>query len=158
MKEIQLTQEKVALVDDDDYKWLSGWKWYAQCSRGERWYVVRNLNPGRILMHRLILNPPLGYECDHIDGNGFNNQRGNLRVCTTAQNQYNQIPQNGVSSKYKGVSRHKPARKWRVKIRLNGKQIHLGVFHSEIDAAKAYNQAAIKYFGDFARLNVIKES
>ena len=77
----------------------------------------------------------------------------NLRLCTHTQNQHNKDPITNVSSKYKGVSWHKSKNKWRAVVYLKKRQIYLGRFDSEIDAAIAYNNAAIKYFGDFARLN-----
>lgn len=120
-------------------------------------------------MHRMILNPPQNLFVDHKDRNGLNNQRDNLRICTASQNQKNKIA-TGVS-KYLGVSIHKNKHKiylkkkklyliyineyWIAHINVNGKSIHLGLFKDEIEAAKAYNKAAKKYHGDFARLNII---
>lgn len=152
VKEIQLTQGKVALVDDADFEWLSQWNWCALRQRGNnRWYAVRGRNP-LIYMHRLILNPPEGYESDHIDGGGLNNRRSNLRICTCSQNHMNRHRAWG-SSIYKGVYYYKRYMKWGARIQINRKQLHLGYFNSEIEAAKAYNKAAIKYYGEFARIN-----
>lgn len=153
MRIIPLTQGKVAIVDDSDFDWLNQWKWcaFSNYSGGKR-YAIRSASP-KLLIHRLILSPPKGYESDHIDGDGLNNQRVNLRVCTTSQNQQNRINQKGISQ-FKGVSWHKLTGKWQVRICLNGKFLHIGLFNSEIDAAKAYDSAALKYFGEFARLNL----
>lgn len=151
MKEIPLTQNKATLVDDEDYEWLNQWDWYAQLNHGN-WYVGRSLNPGTLFMHRVLLGIPRGYECDHIDGDGLNNQRFNLRICTTRQNSYNQISLRGAS-RFKGVSLHKRMGKWRAYITFNGKRIHLGLFNSEIVAALSYDKAALNYFGEYARLN-----
>lgn len=106
-------------------------------------------------MHRLILGLQLGdkRECDHRDGNGLNNQRSNLRVCTRAQNNRSGRKLRGGTSKYKGVCWHRHRHKWMSYIRLNGKQTFLGYFNLEADAARTYDVAALKYFGEFALTN-----
>lgn len=156
MKAIPLTQGKVALVDDEDFDWLNKWKWCATKDRNT-WYAVRaqwkNGKYIRIIMHRLILRAPCGTETDHKDRNGLNNQRDNLRLATTVQNQQNKIKQRGLSSQYKGVSWRKDIAKWRVQIFIKGKRLYLGHFHSEKQAANAYDRAARKHFRKYARLN-----
>jgi len=153
MMRIPLTQGKFALVDDSDYEWLNQWKWCACRQHGSnRWYAMRGARP-QILMHQLILNPPKGMESDHINHDGLDNQRSNLRVCTHSQNQHNRSLQQGGASQFKGVYWYKQYKKWQVQLGINGNRIFLGYFKKEIDAAKAYNKAAIKYFGEFARLN-----
>lgn len=152
MKAILLTQGKVAIVDDEDFDWLSQWKWCAANFNGY-WYAVRG-HGSLMFMHRVILNPPEGYQCDHINGDGLDNRRANLRVCDCSQNAQNQISQTGTS-RFKGVSWHKPRGLWQVHIKANDKSINLGYFTSEVEAAKTYNKAAIKYFGEFAYLNNI---
>jgi hypothetical protein len=105
----------------------------------------------------VILGKRLGYKLmtDHKDRNKLNNQRSNLREANNSQNQANSKKKQGCTSRYKGVSWSINQRKWKASIKLNGKLIHLGVFKDEILAAKAYNKAALLYFGDFANLNEV---
>jgi hypothetical protein len=150
----------VTLVDDHDYGYLNQWKWHAVTNeRGKIYYATRtarkrdNRNLKRIRMHREILNPPDNTQVDHIDENGLNNQRYNLRVCTNQQNQMNRGPVPNTISKYKGVTWYRPTEKWKAQIKIDSKNYHLGYFHSETDAAMAYDKRAIEVFGNFAYLN-----
>lgn len=160
-KQIELTQGKVALVDDADFERLNQFNWHARkSSTTDTFYAIRNVSVGpykqrTVLMHREILSVPTGMFPDHIDGNGLNNQRVNLRVCTHKQNSYNQAGKRGGSSRYKGVSWNKGGRKgkWQTEIKIGDQRIYLGKFDSEIEAAKAYDAAARKHFGEFARCN-----
>lgn len=153
MKEIKLTQGKVALVDDADFEHLNQWKWYAQKDR-YTYYAVRRDGKKRMKMHRVVLG--LKYEDkllpDHIDRNGLNNQRDNLRIATRSQNCANRASVKNAVSKYKGVSPMK--KRWQVHIVKNGVQKYIGLFKSEIDAANAYNKVATELHGQFAHLNI----
>ncbi len=153
MKKITLTQGKFALVDDSDFEWLNQWKWYCQKDKN-RFYVRRSVGKKCILMHRLIMGSPK--EVDHRNGNGLDNQRKNLRACLNVENHFNKSKHKIGQSKFKGVG--KPNKKYRARIRFKGKFIHLGYFNLEKEAAKAYDIAAIKYFGDFAHLNFPKDT
>jgi hypothetical protein len=157
VKEIQLTRGKVAIVDDEDYKWLSKHKWYA-VKRGNMFYAVRKssrVDGGQknILMHREIMGlKPGDPDVDHRDGDGLNNQRMNLRKASKSQNAMNMKTRYGMS-KFKGVSWNKRDKKWQVRIGIDGKQKHLGNYDCEEDAARAYDEKAIELFGEYARLN-----
>lgn len=156
VKEIRLTQGKVAIVDDADYGWLSQWKWYAN-QNNNHWYVGRHYSfdgkHGSIHMHRVIMSPPLGLQVDHINNDGLDNRRDNLRICTHAQNIHNQSKQLNTTSSFKGVCWHKRTKKWRAYICVAAERKHLGRFTSEIQAALAYDAAAREHFGEFANLN-----
>ena len=160
MKEIKLTRGKVALVDDEDFEWLNQRKWHAQKS-GNAWYAARCDCSGKrkryVYMHRLILRPPIGKECDHSNGSGLDNRRANLRVVTRSQNMMNSRKGRGCSSKFKGVYWNRQAGKWHTQINVCGRKHYLGRFVGEKEAACAYNRAARQYFGAFARLNEITE-
>ena len=160
MKEIPLTQGKVALVDDEDYERITALKWTAnlQKRRGDAWYAARNdrrrgINR-TILMHRVILDAPPGMQVDHVNGDGLDNRRSNLRLCSASENSHNARKRRGVtSSQFKGVTWRKDSQKWRARIRSNHRLILIGQFDTEEAAALAWNEAAIKYHGAFARLN-----
>ena len=151
MKEIQLSQKQLALVDDEDYLTLIAFKWCVQRTRHHT-YVVTGTAKTRKVMHRVIMNPPDGMFVDHVDGNGLNNQKSNLRLATRNQNGYNQKPHKGTS-KYKGVSWVERDQVWVSKIRVNGKRIHVGSFKTEEDAAIAYDTKAVELHGEFANTN-----
>jgi hypothetical protein len=161
MKEIPLTQGMVALVDDEDFERLSQYKWYAWKS-GNAFYATRNITlrkgvQGQMKMHREILNlTDRKIYCDHINHNGLDNQKHNLRACTSSENQMNTISKTGVSQ-YKGVCWYKQGETWAAQIMIHRKRIHLGCYDSEEDAAKAYDEAAKLYFGEFACLNFNKK-
>lgn len=172
MKLIPLTQGKFAQVDDEDFEWLSKYTWHAQLST-KVWYARTPIKTGRnkyciTPMHRLIMGCTKGDGkiVDHKDHNGLNCQKNNLRFATKAENNVNR--RSIGASKYLGVILLKPKRVlssgvmkiydrivWGASIKLKGKRIYLGRFKKEEDAALAYNQAAFKYYGEFANLNII---
>jgi len=159
-KHIGLTQGKFAIVDDADYEWLSQHKWYA--AQGSSTYYARRMLYGKaeqkeIRMHRAILKPPPGMESDHINGDGLDNRRCNLRTVTRSQNSMNRRNQMNCSSRHKGVSWDSRDCKWRVQIKIDGRGQRLGYFDDEQEAARIYNQAAKRLFGEFARLNILEE-
>lgn len=160
MKEIPLTQGKVVLVDDEDYDFLNQWKWHALKSR-DTFYAARGVYSKhgiiQIRMHRLLLNAPADMEVDHRDGNGLNNTRRNIRLCTAQANRCNERKRANKTSQYKGVSWHKKDRRWHARIQLNGILKYLGGFHTQEEAALIYNMAAATLFGEFARLNWLRE-
>lgn len=161
MKEIQLTQGKVALVDDSDFDYLNQWKWWAVKS-GNTFYAKRgqyvNGKMSTISMHRVILElADSEILADHIDKNGLNNQRNNLRRATKYQNNVNRRPKKNGASKFLGVNWLPSRQRWKAEIRKNGVLIHLGRHKQEKDAALAYNKAAIEIHGEFASLNDISE-
>ncbi len=160
MKEIPLTQGCVAIVDDCDYEELMQYKWRVLSTHSRRFYAVRDTTVigcrhRKIYMHRQILGAGSGQQGDHANHDTLDNQRGNLRICTNAQNQMNARKRSGCSSQYKGVYWDKAARKWKAQIQRNGKREALGRFDDEHRAAQAYNDAAAETFGEIAWLNEI---
>ena len=155
-KEIPLTQGKVAIVDDKDYPIINSFKWSAAVrysAKSERCYAVRSVGKKVILMHRLILGITSELQCDHINGDGLDNRRSNLRIATNTQNQMNRQKQPRCTSQFKGVCWDKSRKKWVALIMVNQKHIHLGRYNEEIDAAKAYDAAAKMLFRKYANLN-----
>ena len=105
-------------------------------------------------MHRLILNAEDGMHVDHINGDGLDNRRENLRLVTPQQNQANSRKRSKMTSRFKGVCWHAAARKWRATLAINHRSLHLGLFDDEILAAQAYDEKAREMFGEFAHLNL----
>lgn len=158
MKAIPLTRGKEAIVDDKDYAFLMQWKWFAH-SEG---YASRNakkadgVSGNTIYMHRVIAERAgfmMTERIDHKDGNGFNNRRTNLRTASNQKNLANRGPNKNNKSGFKGVSRDRG--KWAAQIKVSGRHLHLGYFDSKNEAAKAYNAAAMKHFGEFAYQNPV---
>lgn len=159
MKRISLSQGKFALVDDEDFEFLSQWKW--SFHKGYAVRTVSRIKNGKLVskhayMHREVNETPDGFITDHINGNKLDNRRANLRSCTSSQNAGNRKVGFGVS-KYKGVSWDNKNKKWKSTVKFLGKSIHLGFFLYEGEAAEAYNKAAVKYFGEFANLNLVRK-
>jgi len=156
--EIRLTQNKVAIIDNEDYLLISKYKWQAQFQRGI-WYAIatysKNNRSTTIRMHRLIMNIESGVQIDHRDGDGLNNCRNNLRICTISQNRANSEKRTPASSKYKGVRFDKKSKKWMVRISCNNIRKYLGSYKTEDEAAMIYNEQAKLLFGEFAKLNQV---
>lgn len=162
MKYIELTQNKKAIVDDDDFEYLNQWKWHIKNNgRKKVYYAVRGVwdnsrkNNRFIRMHREIMKASTNLQIDHINGNGLDNRKCNLRLCDNAQNHWNIKRSKNNTSGVRGIDWMKRKRKWRARIHYYGKEIHLGLFITPQEAARAYNQAALKYHGEFAYLNQI---
>lgn len=160
MKIILLTQDKSTIIDDIDYELVSRYKWYwVKKNRSKYGYAQRTIRTKtgklHIDLHRFLIDAKKGQIVDHINGISLDNRRENLRFVTPKQNAQNSMRPVTNKSGYKGVSWHKGARKWRVTIKPNQKQINLGFYTDLKEAAKAYNKGARKYFGEFARLNTV---
>lgn len=171
MKRIKLTQGKFALVDDADYEWLNQFKWSAH-KKNSTYYACRGYggrkNRKHITMHQMIMKTPFGKITNHLDRNGLNNQRNNLRISTEQQGRIStKSPNRKSTSKYLGVSRFYMQKKYKLK---NGKVVtykryqywlaklkrnYLGIYKDEEDAAMAYNKEAKKQYGKLAVLNKI---
>jgi hypothetical protein len=159
MKTIPLTQGKFAIVDDEDYEELSKHKWFANRDhKYDRWYATRSVwdkNTHKCKssqMHRVIMKTPVGMHTDHINHDGLDNRKCNLRICSNSQNQCNRLDVRGTS-KYKGVHWSTGNRRWIAQIVNNGKKEYIGGFLNEIFAANAYDQKAKEVFGEYACLN-----
>lgn len=163
MKRIPLTNSPLfVLVDDEDYDRLMQYEWFLTTQGyAARWeYFGWNDDKGyydsrRFFMHREINDTPPGFETDHKDYNRLNNQRENIRTATKAQNSINRPHKATPLCPFKGVSWFPRDKKWRARITIGKKEIHLGYHDDPADGAKAYNHAAIEHFGEFAWLNII---
>jgi hypothetical protein len=150
---------KYAIVDPEDYERLRKYKWFLRKGRNS-FYSLRYVQERRyakkplVYMHQDVIDVPKGKVADHKNHDGMDNRAANLRAATRGQNIHNRkkfvMP---CTSKYKGVSWHKHNRKWSARIGFKNKPMHIGYFKNEIDAAKAYDEAAKKYHGEFACLN-----
>lgn len=151
MKLIPLTRGKFAKVDDADFEFLSQWKWFAKKAR-KKFCVARTIyHPNgytTVYMHRVLCG---GIMVDHENGDPLDNQRYNLRPASHAENCQNQDRRENNTSGFKGVSRH--CGRWMARIHAEGRRRYLGLFDSPVDAAHAYDSAAVQYFGEFSRLN-----
>lgn len=155
MKKIKLTQGKVALVDDEDFEELNQHKWYAY-SKEHLWYARRSTYIGKVdgrykqdkvLMHRQIMGTPKDMETDHKNGNGLDNRKSNLRVCTHAQNSMNQRRAKNNTSGYRGVWLDRKL--WRAVIRVGGQRKDLGRFKSKTEAVYAYKTTMVILCGEY---------
>lgn len=157
-----LTCDQVVIVDACDYPLVAGHRWAATRVAGI-WYAKATVRmpDGRrtsLMMHRLILGLSHGdnRNVDHVNGNGLNNTRSNLRLATVSQNARNRRKHRPTSSRYKGVARRRNGN-WRAMIFVGGKNRYLGDFKAERDAALAYNLAAFEHYGEFALLNDLSD-
>lgn len=155
MKLLKLSQGKQAIVDDEDYSYLANFKWCVNKKNGY-YQVIRTVYDRdskkyyKIILARVIMDVPCGMLVDHIYHNPLDNRRFNLRVCNHQQNMSNRMPSR---NRFKGILKHHG--RYRAKIDYNYKRTYLGTFPDPVSAAKAYNDAAIKIFGPFAKLNKI---
>jgi hypothetical protein len=155
-QQIKLTKGKYALVDKEDFEYLNQWKWFCSTTG----YAVRTaLIDGeqvRIRMHRVVANTPEDMCTDHINMNRLDNRGENLRVVDRSQNNMNRKLNKNSTTGYKGVTLRKDNGKYRAHIQKDGKKRWLGQFDTAIEAAKAYNSAAKKIFGEYAKLNILE--
>lgn len=153
MKTIKLSMGQFAMVDDEDFEYLSQWKWSTVKGKHTFYAVRRGPNNSKIIMHRLLMGFP-EQEIDHWDRNGLNNQRENLRVATTSQNQANRRVQRASHGlPFKGIYKPPKRTKWQARICFNNRMLHIGCFPSAVEAAHAYDKRAQELFGEFALLN-----
>jgi hypothetical protein len=146
--EIELTQGKKAIIDDQDYEAVSKHKWCVNTG-----YASTRTGDKQVLLHRFILSAPSNMDVDHINMDRLDCRRSNLRVCTRSENMANRPPYKNNKTGFKGVRWMADRNKYRAEIRHQKKQQHLGNFDDPVDAAKAYDKAARELFGDFARTN-----
>jgi hypothetical protein len=156
-RRIYLGEGEWAILDQEDYYRFGNLRWGINGS-GDRYYAVRNVKTGtgkttRAYMHREIMNPPAGLFVDHINNDPLDNRRKNLRLATRSQNMQNKRKKKNATSKYFGVHLIKTEKKWSARVKHEGKLVFSARFDNEIDAARAYDAAARKYHGEFARLN-----
>jgi hypothetical protein len=149
------------ILDREDYYKFGNIKW-ALGGRKNNFYAIGGIRNKdgeleKVSLHRLILNPPENKLVDHRNGNGLDNRRENLRLATHAQNMLNRRKQKNTSSKFIGVYFDKQTGKWRAKIKVNSKTMHIGRFDSELQAALAYDRTAKLYHGEFSKFNFPKE-
>lgn len=156
MNIIQLSQGLDAIVDDEDHEFLRQWRWSVSEVKGYTRYAVRQDPDTRklVLMHRQIMGPKKGRVVDHINANGLDNRRSNLRVCTQAQNIAGRRRKGGYSSRFRGVTWHKAANKWAASAGPKGGYRYIGLYRCETAAALAVDRRLASIYGEYARLNL----
>jgi len=145
MKEIRLTKGYKAIVDDEDFSRLARFKWQVHITGHGNIYATRH----NVAMHRIIMNAPRGKLVDHINGNGLDNRRANLRICTNAENMRNRHAQRNSTSGYRGVTWDKERKLWTAAIVINNRHITIGRFPDKESAARAYDKKAKEVWGEF---------
>lgn len=153
---VPLTRGFVAVIDIQDIDKVAGFNWFAVVQKHGA-YAVRRASKeeslsGKLSMHRAIMGNPDGVQIDHIDLDGTNNRRGNLRVASVLDNSYNRRKNSKNTSGYKGVCWNKAIGKWQAQIRANKIRKYLGLFDTPEMAYAAYCNAAMQYHGEFARV------
>lgn len=156
-RRIYLGEGKWTILDTEDYYRFRKFRWCFS-GNGTSFYAVRNAITGPCLtkithLHREIMNPPDGFVVDHRKGNSLDNRRANLRIATQSENMQNRRKKANASSRFIGVCFKKREYLWVAQIKYKKKRVWLGRFENEEDAARAYDAAAKKYYGEFARLN-----
>lgn len=163
MKTLITSCGKKVLVDDNNFSVLNKHRWYV----GKHKYAFRHWRHRPLYMHRFILGARAGQRVDHVNGNGLDNRRKNLRICSHSKNLQNQIRKPGPhkTSRFKGVSWDKRCQRWEVGICAGpknskgyAKRIFLGRYISEVKAARVYDAAARRHFGEFANTNFVKRA
>lgn len=156
---LSLTKGYMTIFDISDIELAKSGHWLAMQTKrsvyAARFRTVGKGKRGLVSFHREAISASIGFDADHIDGNGLNNKRSNLRVATRHQNMCNGRSAKGSSSQFKGVSWSTRQRKWVAKIMANGETVNLGTFDDEIEAARSYDVAAERLHGSFARLNIL---
>ena len=156
MKQVRIARNNFALVDDDEYEKIAKRKWYMHKTEKIN-YARCKMERGFQYMHRMVTKAKRGEYVDHINQNGLDNRKSNLRICTKSQNGCNRGKDKDNTSGYKGVtyitSRHKRRKRWRAQIVTNKKLICIGYYFTKKEAAIAYDNSAKKYHKEFAKTN-----
>ena len=153
VREVPVSGGRTALIDEADYESIQHWKW-SSCRKRHTFAVYRAvLEQGksrRIYLSRFIMQAPSGLFVDHENGDGLDNRRDNLRLCThTENNRHRCRPQSTNTSGHRGVFWERGAKKWRAQLSVNNRNVHLGMFLTVEDAGNAYRQAAVSRYGEF---------
>lgn len=158
-KYISLNKGNCTIVDNDEYEKFGNLTWFICNGYAKRSFrlksVERSKSNRQAHLHREILNAPKGMCIDHINGDKLDNRKSNLRLCTNQENIRNSKVMIKNTSGFKGVSWMKSKSKWRARIKVNMREIHLGLFASKLDAVRCYNKGAKRYFSDFAYINKV---